>query len=275
MSLWLFCTIVVVLFLGAIGLLYWGLWGDRSKGRLRCPKCWYDMSGSFEAGKLVCPECGKDAGVDNRLRKNRRRWSPVAVAMLLVAPYGYGGGIWYGWWCEEKVALDIYHLNVPVSRAPIVPKIVLRFLPESLHPFFERFRGVAMSRSKLTDQDLALFDGLNHLEGFYLKHCSNINGEGLKYLSGASKLKWLDLSYTQVGDEGLSHLKDMTQLRELFLSDTQVTDAGLVKLRGLTETKNVYLYDTKVTKVGIAELRRALPGCKVHWWPKDQLPIRR
>ena len=77
MSLWLFWTIAAVLFLGAVSLLYFGLWGDRSKGRLRCPKCWYDMSGSFEAGKLVCPECGKDAGVEKRLKKNHRRWWAV------------------------------------------------------------------------------------------------------------------------------------------------------------------------------------------------------
>ena len=32
----------------ADGLLFicWGLWGDRSNGRSRCPKCWYDMRGS-------------------------------------------------------------------------------------------------------------------------------------------------------------------------------------------------------------------------------------
>ena len=35
MPLWLFITIAAVLFLGAIALLYWGLWGDRSKGRFR------------------------------------------------------------------------------------------------------------------------------------------------------------------------------------------------------------------------------------------------
>ena len=27
-------------------LVLWGLWGDRSKGRPRCPKCWYDMRGT-------------------------------------------------------------------------------------------------------------------------------------------------------------------------------------------------------------------------------------
>ena len=38
-------------------LVWWGFYGDRSKGRARCPKCWYDMRGTVP--KLVCPECGR------------------------------------------------------------------------------------------------------------------------------------------------------------------------------------------------------------------------
>jgi hypothetical protein len=59
----------------AIGLLLvcWGLWGDRSKGRSRCPKCWYDMRGT--APRLECPECGHDAGQERR-RKRRAPSSP-------------------------------------------------------------------------------------------------------------------------------------------------------------------------------------------------------
>ena len=40
-------------------IICWGLWGDRSKGRVRCPKCWYDMRGTVP--RLECPECGHDA----------------------------------------------------------------------------------------------------------------------------------------------------------------------------------------------------------------------
>jgi hypothetical protein len=57
-----------------IGLLlvYWGLWGDRSKGRARCPRCWYDLRGSLP--KLECPECGHDA--KHERRRMRRCWAP-------------------------------------------------------------------------------------------------------------------------------------------------------------------------------------------------------
>ena len=50
MNEYLFLIIAVAFFVGAIVLLYWGLWGDRTKGTMRCPKCWHDMSETFEAG---------------------------------------------------------------------------------------------------------------------------------------------------------------------------------------------------------------------------------
>ena len=50
-GLFLFGAVMVAL----VGLLLvcWGLWGDRSKGRPRCPKCWYDMRGTVR--RLGCP----------------------------------------------------------------------------------------------------------------------------------------------------------------------------------------------------------------------------
>ena len=38
-------AIAAVPFIGLL-LVFWGLWGDRSRGRPRCPKCWYDMRGT-------------------------------------------------------------------------------------------------------------------------------------------------------------------------------------------------------------------------------------
>lgn len=63
-------------------LVVWFI-GQRAKGRLRCPKCWYDMSG---APSLVCPECGKEARTEKKLKKSRRpRWALVS-AVLMAAP---------------------------------------------------------------------------------------------------------------------------------------------------------------------------------------------
>lgn len=68
---------------GAAGvlLLLWALFWDRSRGRRRCPKCWYDMAG---VAGLRCPECGKEAKRERRLRRTRRRWVWAGTALPLL-----------------------------------------------------------------------------------------------------------------------------------------------------------------------------------------------
>ena len=67
-------------------LLLWALFWDRARGRRRCGRCWYDMTGAREgtAGHLRCPECGAVARRESRLRRTRRRWKWAAVALLVV-----------------------------------------------------------------------------------------------------------------------------------------------------------------------------------------------
>lgn len=68
---WLICLAGIVLFA-------WALFWDRSRGRRRCPKCWYDMSGT---GSLRCSECGYEAKRMQALHRTRRQW-PVARAAV-------------------------------------------------------------------------------------------------------------------------------------------------------------------------------------------------
>lgn len=72
--------------LGAAGLfvLYRALLHDRSRGKKRCPKCWYDMSG---APSLTCSECGKSVKRERKLYKTRRhkRWAAVGIVLLVSA----------------------------------------------------------------------------------------------------------------------------------------------------------------------------------------------
>ncbi len=68
-------------------LLIWAIIGDRSRGRLRCPRCWYDMEG---IDTPQCPECGKAIKSDRHLRKARRMKWPFGLAGLCVGLVGYG-----------------------------------------------------------------------------------------------------------------------------------------------------------------------------------------
>ena len=136
MSLWLFCTIAAVLFLGAVGLLYFGLWGDRSKGRLRCPKCWYRMEGNWVAGALTCPECGHDARTEKRLKKNHRRWWAMVLPLFLLAPHFYGLHIYYGWHREQDARAWLgRQMRGANGKEMIGPNWLVETTPISVHKY--------------------------------------------------------------------------------------------------------------------------------------------
>lgn len=76
---------------GLMGVL--GLWcalrarfHDPAKGRRRCPKCWYDMSGT---PGLICSECGRSVKHEKQLFKTRRRLRWALVALVF---FGLEGG---------------------------------------------------------------------------------------------------------------------------------------------------------------------------------------
>ncbi len=59
-----------------------GWWFDPSRGRRRCPTCWYDMAGT--AG-LLCPECGREARSERRLFRTRRKRGLIELGVLVAA----------------------------------------------------------------------------------------------------------------------------------------------------------------------------------------------
>ncbi|MFM9957903.1 MAG: hypothetical protein ACKVZJ_07490 [Phycisphaerales bacterium] len=70
----------VVVYLLVIGAAVWyGLLRDRSRGRKRCPKCWYDMNG---VATLTCPECGRTHQRERELHRTRWHARPLAIGAL-------------------------------------------------------------------------------------------------------------------------------------------------------------------------------------------------
>lgn len=82
--------------IGAIGmgvllfacfLAIWASVGDRSRGRLRCPRCWYDMR---DSKGMPCPECGHEIKNERQLLRTRRpRWAFMLAAVFVAV--GLGG----------------------------------------------------------------------------------------------------------------------------------------------------------------------------------------
>ncbi|MCC6909836.1 MAG: hypothetical protein IT430_18015 [Phycisphaerales bacterium] len=64
---WTLWSIGLAACLVALG---WALFWNRHRGRLRCPKCWYDM---LAAAGRTCPECGRMVKRDRDWRRTRRR----------------------------------------------------------------------------------------------------------------------------------------------------------------------------------------------------------
>ncbi len=99
-------------------LLYLGLFQDRSRGRPRCPKCWYNMTG---APSLVCPECGHDARSPKRLHRTRRRRWAIALSVLTAFC------CYYSW----LVRVRVVELQEPIAIALRPTSYLLATLPKA------------------------------------------------------------------------------------------------------------------------------------------------
>lgn len=78
--------------IAAAGVFVIFVFGDRlnrdTLGSRRCPRCWYDMSGTES---LTCSECGRVARRERQLRRPRRRRSYLALVMVMLV------GAWLLW----------------------------------------------------------------------------------------------------------------------------------------------------------------------------------
>ena len=82
LALWLYLPLAALALCGLIGILF-ALFFDTSRGRRRCPRCWYDMRGTTG---LRCPECGHEARTEQDLLRTRRRLGLAAFSLALVLP---------------------------------------------------------------------------------------------------------------------------------------------------------------------------------------------
>jgi HEAT repeat protein len=77
----LFSSLAAVLLLLGVWLVLRALVLDRSRGRRRCPRCWYEL-GALQTRK--CPECGKEATSERALLRTRRSPRAAAAAVTCI-----------------------------------------------------------------------------------------------------------------------------------------------------------------------------------------------
>lgn len=61
---------------------WWSLCRDRLRTLRRCPRCWYNLTGT--APSTRCPECGHDGRSERALYRVRRRWKHAILGALCV-----------------------------------------------------------------------------------------------------------------------------------------------------------------------------------------------
>lgn len=101
--------LVALVAAGGIGITWWAIFGDKSRGRRRCPRCWHDLSGT---PGLTCGECGHAACDEGALHAARRRWSIAAATVAFMV--GVAG------WARLEVLDAKWHTHLPDGALALV-----------------------------------------------------------------------------------------------------------------------------------------------------------
>src|SRR5262245_19576106 len=90
-SAWTFWITGSIAIVAGLVIGPWSLFWERSRGRRRCPRCWYDLSGAApdSTSRYACSECGRAGISERQLHGTRRRWLWTAAAMACLI-----GGAW-------------------------------------------------------------------------------------------------------------------------------------------------------------------------------------
>jgi len=124
---------------------------------------------------------------------------------------------------------------------------------EQLPPQPFELTGLSLDRTKVTDDELALFEGLSKMTEIHLAN-THVTDAGLKHLQGLFQLETLHLDGLQITDAGLASLRNLKSLRVLYVANTRITDAGLVHLEEMSELRTLGLFGLRVGDEGLKHL---------------------
>jgi hypothetical protein len=118
-------------------------------------------------------------------------------------------------------------------------------------PRFENVSSLDLSRTNVIDDDLKYVSEHVHLQQLLLSGTS-IDGSGLQFLNGCSKLERLDLSECfHLSDKGASFIATRPALTVLSVSDTSLGDVTVQQLFACTSLKALDFGGTRITSAGL------------------------
>ncbi len=228
-TVWLWWIGGAVVGLLGLWLLYCSLLRDRSKGRRRCPKCWYDMS---VADSLRCPECGNDAKRAADLLKTRRRWKGMCLCLVVFLAAGL-------LWIQPKVQQDGWVSVLPTTA------LILCLRLEDNQVFFaelDRRTGMVVTGMVVTDYEV-LYQWQWRLVG---NTCVDLKKGDPDVLDRQLLLEWLYRASTNiVGD-------DADRFFHANLSFLQDADPGIRR------TAAIYCADARSPEIALESIRPLL-----------------
>jgi len=113
----------------------------------------------------------------------------------------------------------------------------------------------------VTDKDLARVNP--RCRKLCLGHTA-VTDQGLQLLDKATRLEWLDLSFTAAGDRGLAFFAACDRLNQLNLEKTRITDASLQTIGRFKDLEELDLSRTAITDAGLDAIAR-LTRLKILW----------
>jgi len=114
----------------------------------------------------------------------------------------------------------------------------------------------------ITDAGYAHLKKLPRLEVFEINDCTDqarITDVGLSHIVPLSKLRSLQLNFSNVSETALASLASLSRLESLVLSHAPITPNVASALSRLTSLKKLHLYESTLTDVGLERLA-ALPN---------------
>ncbi len=119
-----------------------------------------------------------------------------------------------------------------------------------------QLRTLDIADTALTDAALRHLQPLRNVEVLNIANNMRITDDGLRHLTGWTRLRHLNLSGTGISDAGLTYLNGHPRLEHLRLFDTRVSGTGFAHLDGLHELRALDLSSTGFTDAAVEYLKR-------------------